>query len=343
MKKILLALCLIYIASADAIISLKEQGSFAIGGVVIKNNEGKTSRVDHAFVSYQIPSDAKKYPLVFAHGIRQFAKTYQSTPDGREGFDSIFLKKHYSVYLVDQPRRARASKSSQEVLLKPEFSDEMYFNHFRLGIYPNFFKDVQFSKDKEALNQFLRQIVPTIGESEDLELYAKTYALLFDKLGGGIFITHSQGGAVGWKTALKTDNIKALIAYEPGGEFPFPQGQMPKEGQILTRANTPEGIEIDKEEFLKYTRFPIIIYYGDFIPKSEDEAKEYPLSYAWNVRLKLAREWVRLINENGGDAKVVHLPEIGIFGNTHFPMSDLNNAQIAELLSEFLEQKGLDK
>ncbi len=29
-------------------------------------------------------------------------------------------------------------------------------------------------------------------------------------------------------------------------------------------------------------------------------------------------------------------------GNRHFPMSDLNNLQIADLLSQFLAQKGLD-
>jgi hypothetical protein len=38
----------------------------------------------------------------------------------------------------------------------------------------------------------------------------------------------------------------------------------------------------------------------------------------------------------------VHLPAIGIRGNTHFAFSDLNNVQIADLVSEFLRQKGLD-
>jgi len=38
----------------------------------------------------------------------------------------------------------------------------------------------------------------------------------------------------------------------------------------------------------------------------------------------------------------VHLPEIGIRGNTHFLMSDLNNTQIANLMSDWLAKKGLD-
>jgi DNA gyrase inhibitor GyrI len=49
------------------------------------------------------------------------------------------------------------------------------------------------------------------------------------------------------------------------------------------------------------------------------------------------------VNSNGGDVTIVHLPEIEITGNTHFIMSDLNNLEIAEHLSDWLNEKGLDK
>lgn len=35
-------------------------------------------------------------------------------------------------------------------------------------------------------------------------------------------------------------------------------------------------------------------------------------------------------------------PEIGVRGNTHFPKSDMNNLEIADLMSKFLKEKGLD-
>jgi hypothetical protein len=44
----------------------------------------------------------------------------------------------------------------------------------------------------------------------------------------------------------------------------------------------------------------------------------------------------------GGDITVIHLPEAGLHGNTHFPFSDLNNIEVADLLSSFLKEKGLD-
>jgi hypothetical protein len=84
---------------------------------------------------------------------------------------------------------------------------------------------------------------------------------------------------------------------------------------------------------------PIVIYYGDNIPA---EPTANPGQDGWRVRLAMARLWRDAVNRHGGDVTLVHLPEIGIQGNTHFPFSDLNNLQIADLLSEFLEEKGLN-
>jgi hypothetical protein len=57
----------------------------------------------------------------------------------------------------------------------------------------------------------------------------------------------------------------------------------------------------------------------------------------------MARLWRDAVNRRGGDVTVVHLPELGIRGNTHFPFSDLNSREIADLLSEFLSTKRLDR
>jgi hypothetical protein len=56
----------------------------------------------------------------------------------------------------------------------------------------------------------------------------------------------------------------------------------------------------------------------------------------------MARLWVDAINKHGGDAQLVHLPRIGIRGNTHFLLSDLNNAQIADHVEQFLAVKKLE-
>ncbi len=319
------------------IMRIESQGSFAVGGIVLADSLGHRYHGDHAYVFYQKPVDARKYPLVFAHGVGQFSKTWETTPDGREGFQNIFLRRGFSTYVVDQPRRGNAGRSTESVTIAPEFDEETWFNRFRVGIWPDYFDGVQFSRDKEALNQYFRQMTPNIG-SADLEVYARAYAALFDKIGPAVFVTHSQGGGVGWLTLPQTKNICAIVAYEPGGNVPFPAGQMPEEGKVLTLSGKTEGVEVPMEVFMRFTEIPIIIYYGDNLPETD----ERPELYEWTRRLHLMRKWAALINKYGGDATVIHLPEIGLHGNTHFPFSDLNNVEVADHLSKWLHEKEMD-
>ena len=66
-------------------LKIEQQGSFQIGGSQRTVN-GATRRFDHMYVFYQIPKQARKYPLVLVHGGGQSGKQWESTPDGREGF-----------------------------------------------------------------------------------------------------------------------------------------------------------------------------------------------------------------------------------------------------------------
>lgn len=69
---------------------------------------------------------------------------------------------------------------------------------------------------------------------------------------------------------------------------------------------------------------------------------DLPAQDSWRARLQMARLWRDAVNKHGGDVTLVHLPEIGIKGNTHFALSDRNNVQIADLVSKFLQEKDLD-
>ncbi|GIU80315.1 MAG: alpha/beta hydrolase [Bryobacteraceae bacterium] len=325
---------------------IQEQGSFAVGGKVITNPgtfnpknptpEGQTLHGDHAYVFYQIPVNPRKYPLVFLHGAGQFSKTWETTPDGREGFQNIFLRRRFPVYLIDQPRRGRAGRSTVSAKVDATPDEQGWFNTFRIGIWPDYFPGVQFSKDPEALNQYFRQMTPNVGPY-DAEVISDACAALFDKIGPAVFVTHSQGGGLGWLTAIKSPNVKGIVSYEPGSGFVFPEGEVP--APLPSSGGTLTAIGVPKAEFLKLTRIPIVIYYGDFIPA---QPSEYPGQDGWRVRLEMARKWRDTVNRHGGDVTVVHLPEIGIRGNTHFPFSDLNNVQIADLMSKFLAEKKLD-
>jgi hypothetical protein len=90
---------------------------------------------------------------------------------------------------------------------------------------------------------------------------------------------------------------------------------------------------------MQLTKIPIIIYYGDNIPA---QSSANPGQEQWRVFLNVAKQFRDVVNSHGGDVNLVHLPEIGIIGNTHFIMSDLNNVTIANQVAEFLKKKNLD-
>jgi hypothetical protein len=325
---------------------IREQGSFAVGGTVIQNpgtfdtlnqtSGGQTLHGDHAHVFYQIPVKARKLPLVMWHGFGQFSKTWETTADGREGYQNIFLRRRFATYLVDQPRRGTAGRGTIGGTVSAIPDEQRWFNTFRVGAWPDYFPGVQFSRDPEALNQYFRAMTPDTGPI-DSNVISDAVSALFDKIGPAILVTHSHSGGMGWLAAMKNPKIRAVVAYEPGSGFVFPEDEVPP--PMASSAGALEPVAVPQSEFMKLTRIPIVIYYGDFIPK---EPLDNPGQDGWRVRLAMARLWAVAINRHGGDAKVVHLPEIGIRGNTHFPFSDMNNLEIADLLSAYLKKKKLD-
>jgi hypothetical protein len=326
---------------------IQEQGSFAVGGTVVQNPgafdprkpadpAGQSYHGDHAYVFYQKPVNARKLPLMFLHGAGQFSKTYETTPDGREGFQNIFLRRGFSVYMIDQPRRGSAGRSTIAANLTPTPDEQMWFTQFRVGVWPDYFPGIQFPKDKETLNQYFRQMTPNTGPF-DVGVISDALAALFAKEGPGILVTHSQGGGPGWHTGLKSGQVRAIVAYEPGSGFVFPEGEAP--APIENKFATLSPATVTAAEFKKLTRIPIIIYYGDNIP---DKPSDIPAQDYWRACLEMANRWAAAVNKHGGDVTVVHLPKAGIKGNTHFPFSDLNNIEVADHLSAWLKEKKLD-
>ena len=193
---------------------------------------------------------------------------------------------------------------------------------------------MQFSKDPETLNQYFRSMTPNTGPF-DVAVITDAVSALFDKIGPGILVTHSQSGGPGWVTAMKNPNVRAIVAYEPGSGFVFPEGEVP--APMPSAIGTLEGVagaagglheaHQDSDRHLLRRQHPRA---ADHEPGEDN----------WRVRLAMARLWRDAVNRHGGDVTLVHLPEIGIRGNTHFPFSDLNNVQIADLMSEFLNQEG---
>jgi hypothetical protein len=145
---------------------------------------GQTFRGDHAYVFYQKPVNPRPLPLVMWHRAAQFSKTRETMADGREGFQTLFLRRGFPVYLIHQPRRGGAGRSTVGTTITPTANEQFWFNIFRIGEWPNYFPGVQFAPDAETLNQFFRSTTPNTGPFHS-EVVSDATLALFDGIGPG--------------------------------------------------------------------------------------------------------------------------------------------------------------
>src|SRR5882724_7837419 len=96
------------------ILSLKQQGSFFIGGnphAVPAPYAGSpgNSMINQMYVQFQKPAESNNLPpIVFVHGCCLSSKTWETTPDGRMGWYEYFTRKGFDTYMADQVGRARS-------------------------------------------------------------------------------------------------------------------------------------------------------------------------------------------------------------------------------------------
>lgn len=125
-----------------------------------------------------------------------------------------------------------------------------------------------------------------------------------------VYITHSQGGRVGWQT--DTENIAAIVAIEPG---------------FAPMVGSPEY-----QKFVE-AKVPMLFLFGDNIMNGPEDIQSTGF---WQMVLHQCRDFAEHYNQDGGDATVIHLPDMGIKGNSHFMFQEMNNAEIADLVAEWL-------
>ena len=126
--------------------------------------------------------------------------------------------------------------------------------------------------------------------------------------------------------------VRNLISYEPT-VFVTPESEPPPPPGFAP------AVPVPSTEFEKLTEIPIQIVFGDNIATELSGIFGIDL---WVRSVPAAESFVKTVNAHGGDAELLQLPDVGVLGNTHFPFSDLNNVEVADLLADYLAEKGLD-
>ncbi|WP_051295099.1 alpha/beta hydrolase [Maridesulfovibrio bastinii] len=333
----------------SSMIVLEKMGSFMFGGSVSTESNGDTLHVNHGYAQFGIPYGRRQYPLVMWHGFDQSGRCWENTPDGRDGFMQIFLRRHWPVYLIDQPKRGRAGRA-KNLAAASALTDSFYWNFFRFGEWNPpaerfFYPGVLCPQDSDSIDQALRQVTVNTGvepfpDRAERDFMAETVADLFHKIDAGILLTHSHSGQYGWATAMKEPaRVKAVVAYEPAS-FAFPENEppadIPSDLDIVNQQMAPQLYSLN--DFNKLTEMPILIVLGDNF--HTEKTNSYPNEF-WRVARARTFQFAAAVNSHGGDATIMDLPAMGIHGNSHFIFADLNSNEIADLLSDFLMEKGL--
>jgi hypothetical protein len=320
---------------------LEEQGSFFVGGETKalpapppppsgappgrggNPFAGGDITINQMYVQYQIPENGNRHvPVVMVHGCCLSSKTWETTPDGRMGWNEYFVRKGRPVYLADQVSRARsgfdptkfsAVKAGQAPLSDlPNVLDASHqaaWAIFRFGpTYGTAFPDEQFPM--ASVDELYKQMIPDLnGLLPNPNPTWTNMAALAVKLKGAVLIGHSESGFFPEQASLiDPSGVRGVVSIE------MPCVTTLTSAQLATLA-----------------KIPTLVMFGDHLGDVQGGFNQWPGSFA------SCNTFIKQVNDAGGDAQMMSLPAMGIKGNSHMLMQDKNNAQLADLILGWID------
>jgi pimeloyl-ACP methyl ester carboxylesterase len=227
------------VQTPDTPLVLKAQGSFFVGGDKAEQTRvelgdlgpGGHITINQMYVRYMVPQGGDgNAPVVMVHGATLTGKSWETTPDGRMGWDEYFVRRGHPVYVPDQVGRARSGfnqaafnnvrAGSAQASGLPRwlrFSDEVAWPNFRFGSKPGApYTDSQFPVT--AVDELSKQGVPDVsfGGLPTPNPNLKALSDLATQVNGAVLMGHSQSGAFPLGAALLNPAAaKGLVLVEP--------------------------------------------------------------------------------------------------------------------------------
>ncbi|MEE1598266.1 alpha/beta hydrolase [Acidaminococcus fermentans] len=333
---------------------LGAKGHFFVGGSV-KGSPDKHYYAGQMYVEVYVPRKVlHPYPLIFFHGAGQNNANWQQTPDGRMGWADYFVSQGYTVYLAEQPARARSAYHPEtdgpqiyapiEKLLRRFTSSKGNWKRARLHTQ---WPDGEKKEQSPIFQQFARAQVEYLPSNKHSQQLVQAAAgELLKKTGPAILTTHSQAGPFGWNLAdAYPDQVKGILAIEPSGP-PFSNG-------------------VTQEAVPNYGISELPLHFDPPVKPGENfaawrESSNQELKSGW-VMKEPAHKLVRLsgipilllvseasyhaeydhltsyfLTQAGVPHDFIRLEDKGIHGNGHMMMLEKNNLEIAELLQQWI-------
>jgi pimeloyl-ACP methyl ester carboxylesterase len=304
------------------------------------------------------------YPIVLFHGNGQTGVDWQQTPDGRPGWAYYLMEQGYVIYMVDYPARGRSAYIPGGVhgdlgIRTAEQLETIWTNVGEKGNFPLKDNHTQWPggghRGDPIFDTFIKTQVQFAGRSTEMARFA-TIELL-DEIGTPVILmTHSQGGGIGWGVAdARPDLVAAIVTIEPGGPQISP----------VDTANVAYRDRIGNA--WGPTNYPLT-YDPPVADPAEietvlEETSDQPGEIPCYLQAEPARRLVNLadipvlamsadgtyhrvfdacipkwLSQAGVDAEFVRLEDVGISGNGHMMMLELNSDDIIAFIDGWIQE-----
>ena len=322
------------LSSESEPLKLSAIGSFYVGGEKQQQNSLElggfssdgTITINQMYVSFMIPQQrVDNLSFVLIHGMNLSGKTWETTPDGKMGWNEYLVRKGYPVYVVDQVGAGRSGfnqrnynlvksgtlpSNSQEAFQR--ISDDNTWMNFRFGLKNG--QPVHAAKfPVDAANELSKQSIPfSLFGLPNPNPNFVNLSQLAAEITNTVLVSHSQSGRFPIESALVNPaGIKAVVMLEPGGT----------------------GAEFSDEQVAKLVTKPLLVIFGDNLENETGIS-----GHSWKTYFDGWRQFVDRLNKAGGKAQIIYLPNLGIDGNSHMLMQDENNREIADIILRWLAE-----
>src|SRR5437867_438774 len=346
------------IDNSRAPLDIAEWSFFWVGVEREQRANGVVVNGKQMYIEYQIPARIRyPYPIVLVHGGGGQGLDWMGTPDGRRGWSSYLLEEGFKVYVVDRPGHGRSpfhpdlhgAFPQQNITLEsisqrftPMAAKQPDANQFVK-------KHNQWPGTGEVGTPELAQLVASQGGSfitpvsKAHQVWRERGAMLLDKIGPAIIMTHSAGGPFGWLVAEARPNlVKGIIVIEGGGT-PF-NGQ--NRWGLSTIPVTYDPPVSDPSEIKTQTVTPAEPGVQPYKLQEEPARKLKNLEGIPMVIVTAEASFaspgnpgaVAFLKQAGCKAEELRLTVHNIHGNGHMMMREQNNREVLQPILDWIKK-----
>jgi hypothetical protein len=324
--------------------------------------------INQMYVQFMLPQaqNGKKHNAIgIVHGCCLSTKSWQTTPDGRMGWDEYFVRQGFSTYMMDQVGRARSgfdpvAYNSVRTGLTPCVptgttscpqnpsiliaSDQFAWNVFRWGTttcttspcssttipHPDLKFPIQtIGVGPNSNTQFYNMVIPDMSSTLTASGGSTPNQMgrLATKVGGMILMGHSQSSGFPTRAALASTS----------GCFPWTSAAACKVKGII-QLETGCVANLTPDQVATLSHIPILIVDGDYFKDQRPPASCVTM--------------MNQVNGAGGDMEYALLPSLTpgslypgspgpMPGIEHMMMIGTKNIEVANLLIGWINSRGL--